>query len=219
MCDPNTQIMLLENIAKNTESGGYEYGGLTTVGGPTGSYQVHSPWNSEAEWAIYTIGAVAGSGLVCISGANNSLSNMTSANPTIGLSSGGMDNNAFQGSLFPVSATQSIVPFECWHPLGRGANVFVSINMSGSNVAYVVLAFRRLVRHVLPQIPRMKPHTHVPLSDRRRRTYLAASLEREGLAGKVINPQPDQDTATSRGHLAPGKNPMEMLDQLVKRRG
>lgn len=144
---------------------------------------------------------------------------MTSANPTLGLSSGGMDNNAFQGFLFPVSSTQTLVPFECWHPLGRGANIFVSINMSSSNVAYVVFAFRRLAHQVLPQIPRMKPHTHVPLSDRRRRTYMAAAIQDESLSGKTVNPKPDEDTATSRDHLAPGKNPMEMLNQLAKRRG
>src|SRR5947209_1327236 len=80
----------------------YESGGIFTVSGPTGSYYIASPFNTECEWALWDASAVTGSGLVAISASNPSISNMTgSTGPTMGLLSGGADNNAFDGILLP----------------------------------------------------------------------------------------------------------------------
>lgn len=214
-------LMILENIARNTDPDDYETGGMYTVGGPSGNYLIHSPFNTECEWALYGASAIAGTGLIALSPANPSLLPMTVAGPTLGLASAGMDNNAFEGLVLPISTTQLWMPSLFWQPLGRGAVLNVAITMSATNLAYVSIVFRRQSVKAIPRLPRIKPHTHTPLSARRGRTFSMGVQESNPgrQVGKVINVVPQENTHTAKQHMPPGINPMAALDQRIKRRG
>lgn len=199
----------------------YESGGRFTVGGPTGAYVLHSPFNTECEFCVYAITA-NGVGLVAISGANPALLQMTAANPTLGLASGGMDSNAFEGLLLQLSNPFVFMPLEDWHPLGRGANINVAITLLSGD-CYVMISIRRLAKHVIPRIAPTKPHTHVPLSGKLSRTFYEGFNEATpGETGASSDPEPHQDTGTFRRNVAyvsrADHNPMSALDRKVSKR-
>lgn len=226
MCDDQTNILLAQIVSSLGDKDNYESGGHFSVQGGTGSYLITSPWNTECEWALFDASANTGTGIIAISASNPALTNMTTGVATYGLSSGGTENNAFEGLVIPVSATQNHIPFEYWQPLGRGKVINISITMSGGN-AFVTISFRRKSVKYLPQLPSLKPATHTPLSGYKTRTFYGGFDESlPGRMGVPINPKPEQDTALFKREASPSfrpvsradHNPMAELDRKVSRR-
>lgn len=224
MCDDTTNALLTQIVTALSDKDNYEAGGHYSVQGPTGSYLITSPWNTECEWALFDASANAGTGIIAISASNPALTNLTAGVATYGLSSGGTENNAFEGLVFPISATQNHIPFEYWQPLGRGKVLNIGVTISGGN-AFVTISFRRKSIKYLPQLPSLKPHTHTPLSARNRRTFYGGFDESlPGRMGVPINPKPEQDTALFRKEATPSfrpvsradNNPMADLDRRVR---
>lgn len=168
-------LACLQRIEARLSSDEYEQGPILTVGGVAGLYVARSPFNTECEYMVIgaLMAATSGNGSIVISGSNPAIIAPTG---TYGLASGGEDNNAFDGYLLPVSATQSPVLVEHWQPLGRGLNVNVLV--SGTS-AFALIAFRRKLDRAIPAPPRAKPHTHsLPQSRRISRNVAQAGHER-----------------------------------------
>jgi hypothetical protein len=192
----------------------YEYGPIEAIGGATGQYLLRTPYNTECEWCLY-FASSSGNGMAIIS-SSNSMLQTTVSNPTLGLASGGMDNNALDGIVLQLGANFAVQPFEHWQPLGRGASLFVAVTLASGN-AYFNVAFRRLSEKVIPRIANKKPTTHTPLSGHRQRTFMHNFGETSHMPGAAIDVVPEEDTSTSKGHMPPGKNPMAALDRRLKR--
>ena len=54
MCDEETKELLL-GILHALQEEKYESGGIFTIGGGTGTYQLKSPFNTECEYAVLSI--------------------------------------------------------------------------------------------------------------------------------------------------------------------
>ena len=164
-------IAELQYIRASLDSDEYEPGGTFTLGGPTGTYVVRSPFNTECEYAVLAVSGT-GTGLIAVSGSNPAIAVPSSTGGTsYGLMSSGEDNNALDGYILSVGASLGQTPELFFQPLGKGANVYVSVSVAVSTAGFVVIAFRRKLARTILQIPRQRPHTHTPLSARQARTY------------------------------------------------
>lgn len=167
------QLILLQKIVASLDSDRYENGGIYTIGGAPGVYQLRSPYNTECEYMVLgaVLAATSGNGLVVISNNNNALSNLS-----LGQSFGGSgfsDNTAFEGIVLPTGASSnSIIAVEHWQPLGRGANIYVFVSTTAS---YAYIALRRRLDRAIPNTPRPTPHTHSLPAPRRHQRILAAT--------------------------------------------
>ncbi len=63
MCDDESK-QLLQHILDALESDTYEFSDPFTIGGATGNYQIASPYNTEAEWAIVSATGIGTFGFV-----------------------------------------------------------------------------------------------------------------------------------------------------------
>lgn len=192
-------LACLQRIEARLNSDEYEYGGFWTVGGPTGLYAIHSPYNTECEWAPISFCALTGRGIVVVSSANNDqLSLPGDGSVSIGLFSGGADNNALE-AFVSVQAANNGEPFvPTWQPLGRGASLFVSISMaSGAQSGYFCAGFRRKLDRAIPAPPRRDAHTHSHVESRRGVRTFAAGFEAQYPRDKYIHEEipESQDTA------------------------
>jgi hypothetical protein len=202
----------------------YEAGPIITIGGPTGTYVIRSPWNTECEYALYLVSA-NGSGIAVLSASNNSLLQITANPPTIGSTANGMDTNVLEAPFILLAANLFLSPPLHWQPLGRGANLYLAQTLASGN-AYFNIAFRRLAKQIIPRLAPFKPHTHVPLSGKMARTFYEGYDEAHGrtiIGAPTSDPAPKQDTGTFRGQPAynsrADNNPMSNLDRKAKRNG
>lgn len=176
MCDQQTNDLLLR-IANRLDSDEYEQGGIYTLGGPAGLYQLRSPYNTECEYLVIGayLAAVSGNGVVVVSN-NNAGLNTFSLGQSLGSSTNGSDmNNAFDGVVLPTSATiNSLIAVDHWQPMGRGASIYVYVTGTAS---YALIALkRRLDRSpVYANAPRIGyPHTHTQRQSTRYQRSLPA---------------------------------------------
>lgn len=176
MCDQQTNDLLLR-IANRLDSDEYEQGGIYTIGGGPGQYQLRSPYNTECEFLAIGayLAATAGNGVVVISNNNANLNAFTLGQP-LGASANGSDmNNAFDGIVLPTSATlNSLIAVDHWQPLGRGANIYVYVTGTAS---YALVALRRRLDRspVYSNAPRVNyPHTHSQRQSNRANRMLPA---------------------------------------------
>lgn len=175
-------ISFLEEIAGIMVGEQYEPGGLFTIGGTAGTYQIKSPYNTECEFSIISLSASVATGASFAI----SSSNPTVTAPTIttqyGLASLGTEQgNPYEGVAgFCTSSSQNAYA-NIWLPLGRGALIYVNVAPTASNVVYATLAFRRSLYKYIPNAPRMAPSTHTrPASRRPMRMMYALSKQVAG---------------------------------------
>jgi len=165
---------LLECILDRLESDEYESGPVYTIGGGPGTYQLHSPYNTECEFLVVgaVLAATSGNGLIVITN-NNAGMNTFTLGTNLGLASSGGDmNNAFEGVVIPTSTTASpVLAIDHWMPLGRGANVFAYVTGTAS---YAYIAIRRKLDRYIPEMQRDYPKTHSQPQSRRALRQLPA---------------------------------------------
>lgn len=167
MCEGTTDYTnhLLECILDRLESDEYESGAIYTVGGPPGTYQLHSPYNTECEYLVIgaALAAISGNGMVVVS--NNNPGLQLALGQTFGAATQGSDNTAFEGVALPtgtqVTPTMAI---DHWQPLARGGNLYIYVTTTAS---YAYIALRRKLERYIPEMPRMYPQTHSQPQSRR----------------------------------------------------
>lgn len=165
----------LQDIASASITSGYEPGPFMTVGGPTGLYSIHSPWNTECEWSPISFSALTGRGMVVASGANPGLVTLPGdGSLSIGLATS-QDSNPLEAFVTVQAANNGVALPLVWQPLGRGGNIYVQITMAaGAQSAYFTVVFRRLLDKYIPDKPRQQPHTHTHSGSRMHLRKLAA---------------------------------------------
>lgn len=127
--------------------------------------------------------AAQGNGVIAISAGDPTT---VPVNPTLG-STSSTDGNAYNGFLVPIIFGQSHdVGGNYWQPLGRGANLYITINPV-SGLAYVAIAFRRKLDRAIPTPPRSKAHTHSTVQSRRGARTFTAGFEAQYPHDKYIH--------------------------------
>lgn len=211
MCDDETKL-LLGAIYDRLDSDEYEPGPAKTIGGVAGAYMIRSPYNTECEFNVIGVsntltGATVGA--VIISGHDNTQFTAIASN-TFGPVSGGGEGNALDGYVLTMTSTAIPVLNEHWQPMGRGANLYMSV-IAATGSIFVIIAFRRKLDRVLHDIPRPKPSTHTPISRRRERIQPAESPMTAGYHNRLVPPGQKYD------HLEPGDEDTSVLG-IVQRR-
>ena len=156
----------LQDILYSLQSQQYEPGGIFTIGGATGLYQLKSPWNTECEYALLTVDTNSTTfSTFAFSSSNPSLTAPpTSGNPlNLGsLSQGSEASNPLEGYIGYVNGTSPNEYSPIWVPMGRGAILYFATNVGGANNGvYASVAFRRSYAHLLPdRVRHLAPSTH-----------------------------------------------------------
>ncbi len=178
MFDEETNA-LLTRILTQLESDEYEYGGYFTVGGPTGTYQVRSPYNTECEYAVVGCGGGgAGQALVAVNDPSVTLPDNAGA-VSYGLAGRGDSGNAIPGLLMYIVPDGNCPVAPIWNSLPQPGNVYIATNMGSGHSLYVTVAFRRKLDRYIPALPRpASPHRNVQ-SRRQERTFAQGFEARE----------------------------------------
>lgn len=211
MCDDETKV-LLGMIFDALDSDEYEPGPAKTIGGPAGAYMVRSPYNTECEFNVLGVsGTLTGAtvGAAVISGHDNTQFTAITSN-SFGLVLSGGEGNALDGYVIALSATAIPVLNEHWQPLGRGANLYISI-IAATGSIYLIIAFRRKLKRLSHDIPRPKPSTHTPISRRQQRTQRAESPMTAGAHNRLV------PAGIRYEHLEPGDEDTTVLGMVQRR--
>src|SRR5215831_4139261 len=156
----------LADILYSLQSQQYEPGGIFTIGGATGLYQLKSPFNTECEYTLVCVDTDGTSlSSFAFSGSNPSIT----APPTTGsvqnygaVALGSEGGNPLEGIVGFINSTGNNVYPALWVPMGRGAILYFYANPIGANTGvYCTIAFRRSYVHMLPERVRtLAPSTH-----------------------------------------------------------
>lgn len=173
-------LACLQRIEDRLNSDEYEPCTLVTLGGGgSTTYVARSPYNTEAEWSIYAISVGGtGSASILISASNPAISSLDVSGTTkYGSTAGGQESNYVEGVGIIVTNTGAPTFSDQWQPLGRGANVYMTFNLTGATSCFVVLAFRRKLDKAIPTPPRRQATTHTHVQSRRGARTFAQGFE------------------------------------------
>lgn len=198
---PQTQDDTLDDILFSLQSQRYEMGGVFTIGGATGIYQLKSPFNTECEYALISVDTNSStSSSFAVSQSNPSLTAPPTSTTVINLgtySQGSETSNPLEGIIGFVVNTSANVYVPVWQPLGRGAIIYLATNVTGANTAvYANIAFRRSYLHMLPDRARhLPPATHSrPYSRRNIRMIEGMSKQYSGFDAQYPTRQDGKET-------------------------
>jgi len=192
VCDDETKELLSE-ILYSLQSEKYEYGGIFTIGGPTGTYMIKSPWNTECEFSIVGITTSANTGSAFTISSSNPIVTVPTITTSFAAQSLGVDsNNPLDGISGFTTNSSDMFYGRIWQPLGRGAFIYATVNPGVNQACLINIAFRRLFVHLIPETVRtLAPTTHTrPQSRRAIRTIPGVSQQVAGFAAQY--PQRDR---------------------------
>lgn len=188
--DEESILSVLQDIRSALAGESYEPLGHWTIGGGPGTYQIKTPTNTECEFKLASLTTTQSTphGYIV------SVANPTIIAPVINtvsyglLTQGSEGSNPYDGFAGFVQATQDVTS-EAWQPLGRGVIVYFNHGATAGQSCLLTIAFRRAYLHVLPNKPRMQPHTHThPQSRRPLRMMTALSEQYSGYESQYPRP-------------------------------
>lgn len=208
-------LQCLQAIEDATLSDQYEISDPFTIGGPSGTYQMVTPWNTECEWAMVSalaVGTLATTATFSIGSKNQQQALLTGANSFGPIATGGRDNNnALPSFVGALTATAPFVTYQSdYMPLGSPADIYLVTNTPATTAVFITLLCRRKLVRYIPDKPRQQPHTHTrPQSRMHARKLAAQSTMVSGFEGQypeaggppyehAIVPSPGQDTGVAR---------------------
>lgn len=197
------------NAVTADQSVGLDFGdiiqvGYVTTGTPT---SVTQQINIKGKGPVIL---APGNGVVAVSAADPTT---VPVNPTLGLNTA-EDNNAFNGFLVPITYGQSHDVSPHWQPLGRGANLYITITPV-SGLAYASIAFRRKLDRAIPAPPRREAHTHSHVGSRRGTRTFAAGFEAQYPRDKYIHEEiPESQDTAAIGNVANVSPAQSLLDKM-----
>lgn len=190
---PQEQDDTLADILFSLQSQLYEPGGYFTIGGPTGTYMLKSPFNTECEYSVVVVDANVAGGQFSISSSNPATLAPASTS-TFGLASQGSEgSNPLEGIAGFVGVNPNFYG-NIWTPLGRGVTIYM--NVTGSASVLATISFRRAYMHLLPDRARhLPPATHTrPYSRRNIRMIEGMSKQYSGYDAQYPTRQDGKET-------------------------
>jgi hypothetical protein len=209
------------------ENDEYETSDPLTVGGATGQYAIPSPYHTECEWAMISvvgIGSLASTATFAVGTKSPKQQTLSATGAdSFGniLTSGADNNNALPSFVGALTATAPFVTYggDNYMPMPSPSFVFVTTTTPASTEVLVTVQFRRKLDRVLPDLPRVKPHTHSHVGSRRgyrtQNEGFASKYERDGVPYQHEQIPVTQDTGEGRR----GVSPLQPTQTMHSRRG
>lgn len=181
----------LRKIEASVSGDKYEMLGIWTVGGANNTYSLKGPANTEAEFAFYGI-SCTGPCTILISQNQQANALATNGSASYG-TGGGNEGNPLEGQFYTAAGASTFTPSGelYWQPVGRGSSIYVLISgLPGGSSAFVLVAWRRLLKRYIPAPPRRPPVTHsLRVTDRPQRMLAAQStMEANLIEGRTAIP-------------------------------
>jgi hypothetical protein len=181
MCSEDVQheiLKCLQAIEDTLSSDQYEISDPFTIGGPTGTYQMESPWNTESEWAIISalaVGTLATTATYAIGSKNQQQALLSGASSFGPITAGRDNNNALPSFVGALTAQAPFVPYTAeYMPLGSPTNIYLVTSTPAASTVLITVLFRRKLARYIPDKPRQQPHTHTHPQSRMHQRKLAA---------------------------------------------
>lgn len=191
MDSQETSTDILYDILYSLQSEKYEPGGIFTIGGQAGTYQIKSPFNTECEYSVVSITSsspVATPGTFALSASNPSLVAPTATSLNLGAVATGGEGNPLNGIVGWISSSSPLDYSAIWLPLGQGVYIYLAVAPGASNTIVASIAFRRVYVHAIPDVPRQYAHTHSMAQSRRSiRMVPGSSKQVSGFAAQYPN--------------------------------